>query len=171
MYYRVANSASLQGRHISHRSVLEETLDTSKSRRKWSRSVVSESLGSHGLQPPTLLCPWDFPGNSTGVGCHFLLQARVLEWVARIFPNSGIEPGSPALQADALPSKPLPKSWGPSCCALVPVWTWGARNGRWGQELEWSCEVVRSHQPEKGSSERSVLMLQIETALPRGGAR
>ena len=25
--------------------------------------------------PPTrLLCPWDFPGNSTGVDCHFLLQ-------------------------------------------------------------------------------------------------
>ena len=21
-----------------------------------------------------LLCPWDFPGKSTGVGCHFLLQ-------------------------------------------------------------------------------------------------
>ena len=25
-------------------------------------------------QPTRLLCPWDFPGNSTGVGCHFLLQ-------------------------------------------------------------------------------------------------
>ena len=23
---------------------------------------------------PLLLCPWDFPGKSTGVGCHFLLQ-------------------------------------------------------------------------------------------------
>ena len=23
---------------------------------------------------PRLLCPWDFPGKSTGVGCHFLLQ-------------------------------------------------------------------------------------------------
>ena len=21
-----------------------------------------------------LLCPWDFPGKNTGVGCHFLLQ-------------------------------------------------------------------------------------------------
>ena len=21
-----------------------------------------------------LLCPWDFPGKKTGVGCHFLLQ-------------------------------------------------------------------------------------------------
>ena len=25
----------------------------------------------HGLQPPRLLCPWDFPGKNTGVGCHF----------------------------------------------------------------------------------------------------
>ena len=24
---------------------------------------------SHGLQPTMLLCPWDFPGRSTGVGC------------------------------------------------------------------------------------------------------
>ena len=28
----------------------------------------------HGLQPTRLLCPWDFPGKSTGVGCHCLLQ-------------------------------------------------------------------------------------------------
>ena len=29
---------------------------------KWSRSVISDSLGPHGLQPTSLLCPWDFPG-------------------------------------------------------------------------------------------------------------
>ena len=31
-------------------------------------------LWPHGLQPARLLCPWDFPGKNTGVGCHFLLQ-------------------------------------------------------------------------------------------------
>ena len=36
---------------------------------KWSRSVVSDSQRPHGLQPARLLCPWDFPGKSTGVGC------------------------------------------------------------------------------------------------------
>ena len=41
---------------------------------KWGRSVISTSLWPHGLQPTRLLCPWDFPGKSTGVGCHFLLQ-------------------------------------------------------------------------------------------------
>ena len=40
---------------------------------KWSRSVVSDSYRSHGLQPTRLLSPWDFPGKSTGVGCHCLL--------------------------------------------------------------------------------------------------
>ena len=30
----------------------------------------------HGLQPSRLLCPWDFPGKSTGVGCHCLLQSK-----------------------------------------------------------------------------------------------
>ena len=37
---------------------------------KWSRSVVSKSYRPHGLQPTRLLHPWDFPGKSTGVGCH-----------------------------------------------------------------------------------------------------
>ena len=37
---------------------------------KWSRSVVSDSWWPHGLQPTRLLHPWDFPGKSTGVGCH-----------------------------------------------------------------------------------------------------
>ena len=41
---------------------------------KWSRSVMSDSSRPHGLQPTRLLCPWDFPGKSTGMGCHCLLQ-------------------------------------------------------------------------------------------------
>ena len=40
---------------------------------KWSRSVMSDSSRPHGLQPTRLLCPRDFPGKSTGVGCHCLL--------------------------------------------------------------------------------------------------
>ena len=44
-------------------------------------SVVSASLRPHGLHPTGILCPWDFPGKSPGVGCHFLLQ--------EIFPIQG----------------------------------------------------------------------------------
>ena len=43
---------------------------------KWSHSVVSDSSRPHGLQTTRLLCPWDFPGKSTGVGCHCLLRYR-----------------------------------------------------------------------------------------------
>ena len=39
---------------------------------------MSDSLQPHGLQPTRLLCPWDFPGKNTGVGCHFLLQGIFL---------------------------------------------------------------------------------------------
>jgi len=42
---------------------------------KWkgSCSAMSNSLWPHGLQPTRLLRLWDFPGKSTGVGCHRLL--------------------------------------------------------------------------------------------------
>ena len=41
---------------------------------KWGCSVVSNPQWPHGLQPTRLLHPWDFPGQSTGVGCHCLLR-------------------------------------------------------------------------------------------------
>ena len=50
-----------------------------------SRSVVPNSLRPRGLQSTRFLCPWDFPGKDTGVGCHFLLQG--------IFPTQGSNPG------------------------------------------------------------------------------
>ena len=52
-------------------------------------SVMSDSLQYHGLQPARLLCPWNFPGENTGVSCYFLLQGisltyrlnlRLLHW-------------------------------------------------------------------------------------------
>ena len=56
-------------------------------------SVVGDSLQPHGLQPTGLLRPWDFPGNNSGAGCHFLL-------LQGIFLTQGYEPiflMSPAL--------------------------------------------------------------------------
>ena len=46
---------------------------------KWSRSVMSGPQWSHGLQPSRLLHPWDFPGKSTGMGCHCLLWNVMIE--------------------------------------------------------------------------------------------
>ena len=45
---------------------------------KWSHPVVSDSSRPHGLQPTSLLRPWDFPGKRTGVGCHHLLLNGIL---------------------------------------------------------------------------------------------
>ena len=47
-----------------------------------SRSVVSNPLQPHGLQLTRLLRPWDFPGKSTGVGCHCLLQIVYTAYIA-----------------------------------------------------------------------------------------
>ena len=45
--------------------------------------------------PTRLLCPWDFPGKNTGVGCHFLLQ--------RIFMAQGSNLGLLHWQPNSLP--------------------------------------------------------------------
>ena len=54
-------------------------------RRDWCCGLVARSCLTLSVTPWTgacqLLCPWDFPGKNTGVGCHFLLQG--------IFPTKG----------------------------------------------------------------------------------
>ena len=57
-------------------------MELRKKARKWSRLVVSDSLRPPELQPTRLLCPWDSPGKTTGLICHFLLQG--------IFPTQGL---------------------------------------------------------------------------------
>ena len=49
----------------------------------------------HGLQPTRILCPWNFPGKNTRVGCHFLLQG--------IFLTQGSNPHVLHQQVDSLP--------------------------------------------------------------------
>ena len=63
---------------------------------------VSHSIVSDSLQPYEL---YSLPGFSV----QWILEARILEWVAISFsrglPDPGIEPSSSALQADSLLSK------------------------------------------------------------------
>ena len=91
-----AQAETLSHTHQLQNLLLSSVLNTSrmqfskmkaKEKRKRSHSVMSNSLGPHGLQPTRLLCPWDFPANSTGVDFHFLLQ--------EIFPTQGSNPGLP----------------------------------------------------------------------------
>ena len=48
--------------------------------------VESNSLQPHGLWPTRHLCPWDFPGENTGVGCRFLLQWILLTQGSNLHP-------------------------------------------------------------------------------------
>ena len=41
---------------------------------------MSDSVRPHRRQPTRLPRPWDSPGKNTGVGCHFLLQLRALDY-------------------------------------------------------------------------------------------
>ena len=62
----------------------------------------SPTLRPHELQPARPLCPWNFPGKNTVVGCHALLQV--------IFPALGWNPCLLRLlnwKADSLPLSPL----------------------------------------------------------------
>ena len=43
-----------------------------------SSAVVSDPLWPYRLWPTRILCPWNFIGKNTGVGCHFLLQGIFL---------------------------------------------------------------------------------------------
>ena len=73
------------------------------------------------LRPQGLYGTWDSPGKNTGVGSHSLLQGNL--------PTPGIEPSSPTLQADSLPSEPPGKPLlkvGPSkFYKLQSYKTWG----------------------------------------------
>ena len=64
-------------------------------------SVMSDSLQPHGQWPATVLCPWNFPGRNTGVGCHFLLQG--------IFPTQGLNLHLLHWWVDSLPLAPSGK--------------------------------------------------------------
>ena len=68
-------------------------------------SVVSDSVRPHRWQPARLPRPWDSPGKSTGVGCHFLLQcmkAKTESEVAQLCPT----PSDPIDRSP--PGSPLP---------------------------------------------------------------
>ena len=108
---------------------------------------MSDSLRPHGLEPASLLCPWDFPGKNTGVGCHALLQG--------IFPTQGLNLRLLRLlhwQAGSLPPAPPRK---PAQGTVVPQVT-GEASAPWMDSLEhralWTRvnnSTASLHSPEK----------------------
>ena len=70
------------------------------------KAPIPQHKGTTRVSPVRLCDPVDYTG-------HGILQARMLEGELfpspRDLPNPGIEPRSPALQADALPAEPQGK--------------------------------------------------------------
>ena len=110
-----------------------------------SHSVVSNRFRPCGLQPARLLCPRDFPGKNTGRELPFPSPGD--------HSNPGIEPGSPALKADSLPSEPpgkpqklflilhsksllLPKRWD-----ISPFWRGQITIASKGSQTEPDCDL------------------------------
>ena len=54
-------------------------------RYRYENESVSHSVRFDPLQPHGLQCPWNSPGQNTGMGTHSLLQG--------IFPTQGLNPG------------------------------------------------------------------------------
>ena len=84
-----------------------------------SHSVMSDSLQLHELQPTRLLCPWHFPGKSTGVGCHS-------------YSKGSSQPGDGALTS-CIDRQTLATSARRAARGLLRVWTaWDTVHSWWG---------------------------------------
>ena len=76
---------------------------------KWDSIILTE-LSTLSLSLVSVSKSWDpMDCSPQGSFVHGILQARMLEWVSisfsKDFPDPGIEPWSPALQADSLPTE------------------------------------------------------------------
>ena len=82
---------------------------------------MSDSSQPHGPKPTRLLCPWDFPGQSTGVGCHYSssIKGKWRGWCENqlIISQclSGRSTGSAWLEMVPLGSHSLLSQYQPSC--------------------------------------------------------
>ena len=81
---------------------------------KGKETVLDQSESEVAQSCPTLCDPIDC--SLLGSSVHGIFQAIVLEWMdisfSRDLPNPGLEPKSPTLQVDSLPSEPP----GKPCC-------------------------------------------------------
>ena len=115
----------------SHLAAVEQSADDWESGSRATQGARTQSLSRVRLYatPWTvatrLLCPWEFPGKNTGVGCHFLLQG--------IFPTQGWNPCLFHCQADSFTTVPPGKANTHQCS-----------NSSSASDLLWDLEPVTS---------------------------
>ena len=90
-------------------------------------SVVSDSPRPHGLQPASLLRPWDSPGKSTGVGCHFLFRVTICQTLSKHVQAIGQAPQGKPNASFNFTLVPL----NISAPAFKPSGALGLEHGRW----------------------------------------
>ena len=94
---------------------------------KWkgSCSVMSDYLQPHGPQPTRLLCPWDFPGKSTVVGCHCLLRSVYIICIYYLYTHSPFirERYGNALQYSCLENPVDRGAWWAAVHRVTQSWT------------------------------------------------
>ena len=94
----------------------------------------------HGLQPASLLCPWDFPGKNSGLGCHFLLQGIFLTQELNLSPAlagrffTAKPPGKPRNELEVL--FPIPLNG--------PIFATGTKRPAFGYTQHAPFELVRN---------------------------
>ena len=96
LIHKILNYCSCQFLYWGGQEILWEVTIEDKKESEATQSCPT--LQPHGL----FLRPWDFPGKSTGVDCHFLLQGT--------FPTQALNPGLPHCRQTLLPSEPPGKS-------------------------------------------------------------
>ena len=117
-------------------------------------SCVQLLMNTWAVAHQTPLCPWDSPGNNTGVGCHAFLHG--------IFPTQRLNPYLLHLlhqQADSLPLVPSGK---PYKGLLIPykgidVWVPFDRN---------SCQGTVSTGVEPRKEDGEMRLLETRTGIP-----
>ena len=100
---------------------------------------MSHSVWPQGLSPARLLYPWDFPGKSTGVDCHFLLQRILLTQESHLSFLCLLH-----WQVDSLPLSHLGSLWridmGPLKGISIPTGLQMPFSGRRAWKLHLSCK-------------------------------
>ena len=109
---------------------------------------MSDSVRPHRRQPTRLHCPWDSPGKSTGVGCHFLLQCMKVKSESEV--------------AQLCPTLSDPMDCSPPCSSVQGIFQ--ARVLEWSAII-WSQRSVSLHSPPMISLSPHRLLLFMLTFL------
>ena len=110
-------------------------------------SVVSDPVQPHRWQPTRLPRPWDFPGNNTGVGCHFLPQCRTVKSESEVA-QSCLTLSDPMEPTRLLHPWDFPgKSTGVGCHCLLQINPAAAATAKSLQSCPTLCNPIDSSPP------------------------